>query len=67
MLITEQSLVETLDGREAHLRRRRRLFIPHQAVFIPNQLLFTRRLVLSHQADRLTRRSGPPRPNLLRA
>jgi hypothetical protein len=57
MLITEKSLVETLDGRAGDPRRRCRLFIPHQAVFIPNQLLFSPRLVCSHPADR---RPGEP-------
>jgi hypothetical protein len=52
VLITEQSLDETLDGRARDLRRRCRLFIPHQAVFIPNKLLFNPRLVCSHPADR---------------
>jgi hypothetical protein len=40
MLITEQSLVETLDGRARDPGRRCRLFIPHQAVFTQGQLLF---------------------------
>jgi hypothetical protein len=52
MLITEQSLAETLDGRADDRRRRCRLFIPHQAVFIPNKLLFSPRLVGSHPPDR---------------
>jgi hypothetical protein len=41
MLITEQSLAETLDGRAGDPRRRCRLFIPDQAVFIRDQLLFS--------------------------
>jgi hypothetical protein len=41
MLITEQSLAETLDGRARDPRRRCRLFITHQAVFIRDQLLFS--------------------------
>ena len=52
MLIAEQSLAETLDGGAGDRRRRCRLFIPHQAVFIPNKLLFSPRLVFSHPADR---------------
>jgi hypothetical protein len=40
MLITEQSLAETLDGSARDPRRRCRLFIPDQAVFIRDQLLF---------------------------
>jgi hypothetical protein len=52
MLIAEQSLAETLDGRADDRRRRCRLFIPHQAVFIPNKLLFSPRLVFSHPPDR---------------
>jgi hypothetical protein len=48
MLITEQSLAETLDGRARDPRRRCRLFIPHQAVFIRDQLLFSCRSVLRH-------------------
>ena len=51
MLISEQSLVETLDGRAGDRRRRSRLFIPHQAVFIPNKPLLNQRLVCSHPAD----------------
>lgn len=57
MLIAEQSLDETLDGRAGDPRRRCRLFIPHQAVFIPNKLLFSPRLVCSHPAHR---RPGEP-------
>jgi len=60
MLITEQSLVETLDGRAGDPRRGCRLFIPHQAVFIPNQLLFSPRLVCSHPADRSPGEAGHP-------
>jgi hypothetical protein len=60
MLITEQSLVETLDGRAGDHRRRCRQFIPHQAVFIPNQLLFSLRLVFSHPADRWRGEAGHP-------
>jgi hypothetical protein len=41
MLITEQSLAETLDGRAGDPRQRCRLFIPDQAVFIRDQLLFS--------------------------
>jgi hypothetical protein len=41
MLITEQSLAETLEGRTRDPRRGRRLFIPDQAVFIRDQLLFS--------------------------
>jgi hypothetical protein len=51
MLITEQSLVETLDGRAGDRRRRCRLFIPHQAVFTPNKLLFSPCLVCGHPAE----------------
>ena len=51
MLIAEQSLAETLDGRAGDRRRRCRLFIPDQAVFIPNKLLFSPCLVGSHPAD----------------
>jgi hypothetical protein len=40
MLITEQLLAETLDGGARDPRRRCRLFIPDQAVFIRDQLLF---------------------------
>jgi hypothetical protein len=60
MLITEQSLVETLDGRAGDPRRGCRLFIPHQAVFIPNQLLFSPRLVCSHPAGRSPGEAGHP-------
>src|ERR1700757_4090939 len=60
MLITEQSLAETLDGRAGDPRRRCRLFIPHQAVFIPNQLLFSPRLVCRHPADRWPGEAGHP-------
>jgi hypothetical protein len=45
MPITEQSLAETLDGGAGDPRRRCRLFIPDQAVFIPEQLLFIHRWV----------------------
>ena len=41
MLTTEQSLAETLDGRASDPRRRSRLFIPDQAVFIRDRLLFS--------------------------
>src|ERR1700728_3815151 len=60
MLIAEQSLAETLDGRAGDPRRRCRLFIPHQAVFIPNQLLFSPRLVCSHPADPWPGEAGHP-------
>ncbi len=60
MLITEQSLVETLDGRAGDPRRGCRLFIPHQAVFIPNQLLFSPRSVCSHPAGRSPGEAGHP-------
>ena len=60
MLITEQSLVETLDGRAGDRRRGCRLFIPHQAVFIPNQLVFSPRLFFSHPADRWRGEAGHP-------
>src|SRR5271156_168892 len=60
MLITEQSLVETLDGRAGDPRRRCRLFIPHPAVFIPNQLLFSPRLVCSHPVYRWPGEAGHP-------
>jgi hypothetical protein len=60
MLITEQSLAETLDGRADDRRRRCRLFIPHQAVFIPNKLLFSPRLVGSHPLDPVTVAIRPP-------
>ena len=62
MLIAEQSLAETLDGRADDTRRRCRLFIPHQAVFIPNQLLFSPRLVCSHPADRCPAKRATLRP-----
>ena len=48
MLITEQSLTATLDGREGHPRRRRRLFIRQLTVFIGKQLLFILRSSLGH-------------------
>jgi hypothetical protein len=67
MLITEQSLAETLDGRGGDPRRRCRLFIPHQAVFIPEQLLFIQRSVFSYAlavvaapASRPPERTGSP-------
>jgi len=48
MLITEQSLTQTLDGREGHPRRRRPVFIPQQKVFTRGEPLFTLRLFLGH-------------------
>jgi hypothetical protein len=60
MLIAEQSLAETLDGLAGDRRRRCRLFIPHQAVFIPNKLLFSPRLVGRHPPDPVTAAIRPP-------
>src|ERR1700739_2423090 len=54
MLITEQSLVERLDGRAGDPRRRCRLFIPDQAVFIRDQPPFIQCWVYCHPDD-----SGP--------
>jgi len=48
MLIAEQSLAETLVGREDDSRRRCRVFIPREAVFTRNELLFTLHLFLGH-------------------
>jgi hypothetical protein len=66
MLITEQSLAETLDGRADDRRRRCRLFMPDQAVFIPNKLLFSPRLVCSHPPDRRDGAIRPPDATLSR-
>jgi hypothetical protein len=54
MLITKQSLVERLDGRAGDPRRRCRLFIPDQAVFIRDQPPFIQCWVYCHPDD-----SGP--------
>ena len=58
MLITEQSLAETLEGRASDPRRRSRLFIPGQAVFIRDQLLFSQCLVPGYRMVAMTPLSG---------
>jgi hypothetical protein len=58
MLITEQSLAETLEGRASDPRRRCRLFIPDQAVFIRDQLLFSQCSVPGNRMAAMTPLSG---------
>ena len=48
MLVTEESLAETLVGRGDDSRRGCRVFIPREAVFIRNELPFTLCLFLGH-------------------
>jgi hypothetical protein len=46
--IAERSLAATLDARAGDPRRRRRQFIPDQAVFIRDQLLFIQSSAFGH-------------------